>query len=296
MILPPRPSPPRRGFTLVELLIVMGVIGVLAVLTLVSVKAITADARLSSATNTVTAALANARATAMKKNQIVVIVFRPQFVGTREQAVEIVTAEWTGQSLLDASGNVIDRFVESSDAERRRLAVGIKVAGPLYESAVLGFERDESWVTQSHLPAIDQDSWLGAPNEVPGGIIGVMYAPDGTTISQNPRGDSTAVFVDFNDDGGQRLANIDYDYLTPLSTPSLTFDQFLADDEPIVIVVPYLSVFDDNDARESRSNDWTTPAGYEADLTGDGSPANPGYITLNADRLHFNRYTGVVMK
>ena len=89
MIQPTRPSSPRRGFTLIELLIVMGVIGVLSVLTLVSVTAITADARLSSATNTVTAALANARALAIKNNAIVLIVFRPQLVGTREQVVEI---------------------------------------------------------------------------------------------------------------------------------------------------------------------------------------------------------------
>ena len=69
---------PSRGFTLVELLMVMGVIGVLSTLTLVSIRAIARDVRLSSATNTVMAALDNARALAMKRNKPVLVAFYPQ--------------------------------------------------------------------------------------------------------------------------------------------------------------------------------------------------------------------------
>ncbi len=295
----------RRGFTLVELLIVMGVIGVLSVLTLVSVKAITADARLSSATNTVAAALGNARALAMKKNQIVLVAFRPKLIGDRKQVVEVITAAWSGQSFVNRVPNlpiVIDRFVETDEVDRRSLPMGIKVAGPQYEIDIFGVagsvERDQVWVTQSHLPAIDQTSPLGPPNEVPGGIVGVMYAPDGTTITQNPRGDSTGVFIDFNNDQSQTLHDATHGQLDYESgnSPDDPYPHFLNNDEPVIVVVPYLAVYDDVDARDGRTNDWTTWPGYEADLIGDGTPANPGYITLNADRIHFNRYTGVVMK
>ena len=86
---------PSRGFTLVELLVVMGVIGVLSTLTLVSFRAITRDARLSSATNTVTAALDNARALAMKRNQPVLVAFYPRVEG-KQSRVDIITAVWAG--------------------------------------------------------------------------------------------------------------------------------------------------------------------------------------------------------
>ena len=91
------------------------------------------------------------------------------------------------------------------------------------------------------------------------------------------------------------MTNVDYDYINSFPGGPV-YAHFLTGDETIVIVVPYLAVFDDQVARDGRTNDWTTRPGYEADLTGDGSLANPGYITLNADRIHFNRYTGVVMK
>jgi hypothetical protein len=73
----------------------MGVIGVLSTLTLVSIRAIARDARLSSATNTVTAALDNARALAMKRNQPVLVAFFPGVEGARSR-VDVLTAVWAG--------------------------------------------------------------------------------------------------------------------------------------------------------------------------------------------------------
>ncbi len=295
MILPPRPSSPRRGFTLIELLIVMGVIGVLSVLTLVSVKAITADARLSSATNTVTAALANARAIAMKKNSIVLVVFRPQFEGNARQRVELVTAKWTGDSYLTfgsggANPTVIDRFVPITDVPFRNLPVGVKVAGPLYAD-----NEDDTWVTQTHLPAVNQVTGAG---EVPGRMIGVMYGPDGTTLSRNSQSDSDQTWVDFVAifDAGEPKVRADNNQFSPSArSMEFFFEQKIADDETFVTVAPFLAVYDDTQARELKSLDWdNSPQGrqnYEDELTG-----LSGYITRNADRIHFNRYTGVVMK
>ena len=282
------------GFTLVELLIVMGVIGVLSVLTLVSITAISADARLSSATNTVTAALANARALAMKNNAIVLIVFRPQLVGTREQVVEIFTARWMGESYVNGNVGVIDRFVEVPGADRRRLPIGIKVAAPAYEDALSSVpgDTDNLWVTQVHLPAIDAGSPLGAPSEVPGAMIGVMYGPDGTVITQNSQSDSNRTWVDFDPRGMPpiRFRDIDYDpYNTSIN--HLFFEQLLEADEPFVAFAPFIAVYNDKAARERRATDWTDQANYVAELTGP-----TGFITQFADRIHFNRYTGVVMK
>ncbi len=302
MILPPRSSSPRRGFTLIELLIVMGVIGVLSVLTLVSITAITADARLSSATNTVTAALANARALAMKNNAIVLIVFRPQLVGTREQVVEIFTARWTGESYWNPNPNVgvIDRFVEVPGADRRRLPVGIKVAAPAYESALFSGtgNTDDSWVTQVHLPEIDAGNPVGAPSERPGALIGVMYGPDGTVITQNSQSDSHLSWVDFDPllDSAQRpniwFHGLPHDPENISSTDSLLFfEQLLEADEPFVAFAPFIAVYNDKAARERRATDWTDQADYVTELTGPS-----GFITQFADRIHFNRYTGVVMK
>ena len=89
---------PGGGFTLTELLVVMGIVVVLATLTVVGVRGIARSARLASATNSVMAALDNARALAMKTNTIVLVVFRPRFEGPRTMVVEAIVAKWTGES------------------------------------------------------------------------------------------------------------------------------------------------------------------------------------------------------
>ena len=272
------------GFTLVELLIVMGVIGVLSVLTLVSVKAITADARLSSATNTVTAALGNARALAMKKNQIVLVAFRPIRVGANKQAIEIVTAAWSGESTparVNSRLRPVDRFVPTHEVELRRLPTGIKVAGPGY-----AMDADFIWITQSHLPRTE------LLTESRGQILAVMYAPDGTTITRNSQSDADRLYVDFDDNRTQLIGGDEVIYPQDLS--QARFDdvflfQVFGFEEPYVEVVPFLAVFDDEEAREMfGDDDWTDGGVRTTELT--------KYITQNADRIHFNRYTGVVMK
>ena len=151
----PAPTTRRNAFTLTELLIVMGVIGALSALTLVSVRAVTRDARLASATNTVTASLDNARAMAMKQNTVVVLVFRPRFVGVREQVVDVVIARWTGDTPVDmATLMTFDRFVPMFDVPVRSLPKGIKVAGPSYGNTAYAQNADFVWTTQTHLPAI----------------------------------------------------------------------------------------------------------------------------------------------
>ena len=276
------------GFTLIELLVAMGVIAVLAVLTLMSMRGIANDARLASATNSVKAALDNARAMAMKNNTIVLVVFRPRFEGVhkQKQEVDIITAAWTGESYLNLNNiDVIDRFVPIPDVAVRSIPAGIKIAAPLY-----GLDQDDVWITQAHLPAIDQQTGNG---EVPGAMIGVMYGPDGTTLSRNSQSDSTRTWVDFlYDPTLGPLVRIDLTDVLPEDTSIANFfDQRYEDDETFVAIAPFLAVYDDAEARELRTTEWSNQADYELDLTG---PL--GYITQFAKRIHFNRYTGVVMK
>ena len=296
------PHRPSRAFTLTELLIVMGVIAVLSVVTLVSVRAIIDDARLASATNSVVASLDNARSVAMKNNTIVLVVFRARLDGDGV-VVDIVPCEWTGESYRNGA-MVIDRFVPISDAPVRSLPPGIKVAAPFY-----AMNLDDMWVTQSHLPATANGQ------EVAGVIFGVMYGPDGTTISSNAQSDSDLSWVDFKFDldptiGGPFIRNMGTDFLpgAPMSEPPPVADlndptfyvQNFADDEPFVVMAPFLAVYDDKEARKFKTGDWgpADPLVYRRDLVGDPDDllTYPGYISENATRIHFNRYTGVVMK
>ncbi|MEE8154525.1 MAG: prepilin-type N-terminal cleavage/methylation domain-containing protein [Phycisphaerales bacterium] len=262
----------RRGFTLIELLVVMGVIAVLAVLTLMSMRSIANDARLSSATNAIKAALDNARALAMKNNTIVLVVFRPRLEGAhkQKQEVDIHIAKWTGESYFDVDDEVTDRFVPIPAIAVRTIPAGIKIAAPKYGTV----DTDNRWITQAHLPAIDQVTGSG---EAPGEMIAIMYGPDGTLITRNSQSDSENIFVDFNNSGDQQINSFDID------------DQMFEDDEPYLAMAPFLAVFDDDEAREI----------FDATLWGDEIVRQEQiteYVTQFADRIHFNRYTGVVMK
>ena len=86
-----------RGFTLLELIVVMVVMAILAGLSAIAYRGIAKDMQMSAAVNTVTAALDNARAIAIKHNRYVITVFRPKLDddGTT-QIIELVIAEWNG--------------------------------------------------------------------------------------------------------------------------------------------------------------------------------------------------------
>ena len=287
---------PSRAFTLTELLIVMGVIAVLSVLTLVSVRAIIDDARLASATNVVTAALDNARALAMKNNRNVLMVFRPRLEGGENVVVDIVACQWTGESYINSPPLelplVVDRFVPIAGAPVRTLPAGIKVAAPSY-----AIDQDDVWVTQSHLPATAQ-----LTGEVPGVVFGVMFAPDGTSVTGNAQSDASLIWADFFVDPDPPPPNpmaappmmrlgIEGDSPFFLNVAPREFRQRFEDDEPFIVMAPFLAVYDDKEARTLKTGDWNDLSVYKDDLTGP-----TGYIAENANRLHFNRYTGVVMK
>lgn len=317
----------RRAFTLIELLVVMGIIAVLAGVTVLGYRGIAKDAKLSSAKNAVMAALDNARGLAMKNNEIVCVVFRARLDGNK-QYLEAVTGKYSRQSSIVTINNgadtpqAIDRFAPIPGIPPRRLPAGVKIAGPYYTAG-----SDEQWVTNSHLPLINQSGQFAGDGEAPGRLLGVMYSPDGRVITSNAHTDSYRSWVDFDNDGIQRWGPIQSEWtnysmppvnmcnnnltepvnLNPPYCIGLRWQQRLEHDEPYINFMPFLAIFDDDVLREVADvTRWKTDAsnGYDArrwDYSvyiggypiGQFDPRLPRGV---ADRIHFNQYTGVVMK
>ena len=277
------PRPALRAFTLVELLVVMGVIVIVAGVTVIALGALGRDVRTTSAQNAIIASLGNARALAMSENKPVLVVFRPRLLANgEEQVVDMIFAQWTGESTVLPSGQVIDRFVPVPNSDIRSLAVGIRVAGPLSRRStgaaptLPGFTPrnwDELYATQTDFPRLIRN------NEWPGELIGVMYGSDGTLLTRNPLSDNSILWVDFNNDDFQQ------------TTPGVA--RFILmrgeNDETNVNLVTFLAIYDDRRVRELYDDSlWTNENTRTIHIS--------DYLHEFADRIHFNRYTGVASR
>ena len=265
----------------------MGVVGVLSVLTLVAVQRISRDAKLPIGTNTVIAALSEARTLAIKERRVVMVVFKPRIQAPGEQVIDAIMTEFTGDvfGFAGAFGTVIlDRFRPIPDAPVRSLPVGIAVAGPFYHRTVT--DRDDDWSATTYLPGINQETGDG---EFPGRPVAVMFGTDGSRLTRNSRSDSNRTWVDYNED---YLVQRDLGDVDPSnSSLEFYFEQKFENDEALVSLSPFLAVFDEADARERRGLPWVTEQERLQELEGPG-----GYISQSAERIHFNRYSGVVMR
>jgi prepilin-type N-terminal cleavage/methylation domain-containing protein len=328
---------PSRAFTLLELLVVMGILLILATLTGISVSKITRDAKLASATNTLVAALGNARAIAIRDNTYVMVTFRlagdSRAVGVPldPPVVQVVTARWTGEVITYKSplptatpstsilpdDLVADRFLPVPGVPQQSLPSGVFVAGPAFgfvTDRAVG-NHDNEWRTQPRFSGTITAST--SPNgavtrtfsptllttEVGWGLA-VLFGPDGRTLSRNPEqvtevvtvaGNQNAyvkAFVDFNGDGypacggtrfygGGAAVNVDFGiYDEPL-------------DESLVDYVPYLAVFNEKEARERFP---TRSPGWRGERSGPSQARvvdHSAFINEQADRITFNRFTGV---
>jgi prepilin-type N-terminal cleavage/methylation domain-containing protein len=269
----------RRGFTLIELMVVIGIIVILLGITVFAVAAMAKDSKQSSAVNAVQSALGKARALAMQRGEPVLIAFLPH-VDEDYEHPHIVYAAYSGQSYINDTGTfrqLVDRFIPLTGLETDSLPRGIKVAAPWY--AVGDAASDQVWIAASSIVAIANNG------EVPGAIVAVMFDADGSVITENARSDSTRIFLDVNNDGMQQYGGAAVD---PASF-SDTFAQIEEADEVYLSFAPFIAVYDDDEAREFKDpGDWNNGATKDTELT--------QYIDEFADRLHFNRYTGVVMR
>jgi prepilin-type N-terminal cleavage/methylation domain-containing protein len=305
---------PPRGFTLLELLVVMGILLVLSVLTAVSVGALSRDARISAATNQVVAALGTARGIAIRDNAYVLVAFRmkinPRVVnGPYEpQTVQIVTAKWTGEVVRPAQISDLDtlaeRFVPVPGVPVRDLPASVRIAGPSFSFSTQGAagQNDRFWRTQPRFVGNQTTSGTTttftpdlARTEV-GSMIGVLFGPDGRVLSRNPHqvmsveADASADpdawatgFLDSDGSGQPKKGTT----AGGQSFPYWQYDE--PTDQGLIDYVPYLAVFDDAEMR-ARFNTapWAGPANNLA-RRNDVS----AYVEELADRITFNRYTGV---
>lgn len=290
------------GFTLTELLIVIGIIAIVSVVTITAYATIARDSRISTGINGVTASLDLGRALAIRRNRPTLVVFRPRLEG-RVQSIEVVFAAWSGETFVfnrpANTTRVVDRFVPMTDVAPRTLPRGIKVAAPQYFSLQTNSLDDLVWDTQVDLIAAAASPTGQGQNY--GAMVGVMFDERGRVITRNAVNDANAVFVDFNNDGLQRHRGADFGYTTdpgggdqPPGTdyPEL-FDQRREDDESFVTNAAFIAIYDDDRARELKLQNWNTDAGYTELL---GTTAAPGWIARRGTIIQFNRYTGVAMR
>ena len=291
------------GFTIIELLVVMGILILLAVLTGVSVSRLSKEASLSSGVNQVVAALGSARSIAIQTNSTVMVIFTvnvdPAQLGDGE-IVEIVLARASGEITTRYGSNqwYDERYVPIPGLPAVELPRGIKVAGPLntaYNGAPSGWgDGDELWVSQPGGRWSLSNDWNGdgvpeAVTDEIGRQIGVIFAPDGTMVTRNVQGaggsgavvwpyldgDRNRVPVIINHNGyGGVLQYVAYDAVG---------------DEVDCHPVQWLAVFDDEALREARGDsNWGGENGE--DLRNSEITA---WVEQFGVPIFFNRYTGV---
>lgn len=289
--------PRRRAFTIIELIVVIGVIGVLALLTTIGARRLTSGSRLAAGTNAVTNALGNARAAAIRSSAPTALVFRPVWDASKPylpQRVEMVTVRSTGErSSFGSTGagvRLAERWLVVDDVPAIVLPEGIKVGGPMFDPpGSFGSIPSESvYATQAELPALATCSESIECNRV----VAVLFGPNGEFLTRPPSGglNEMKCWVDWN--------RFTPDPADPQEVAAGdcgdggNYDRFWlqdnVNDECNLMFVPFLSVYDDRAAREVKGLNWSNSDNLIAELTG---PA--GYIAQYGDRISFNRFSGL---
>lgn len=276
------------GFTLLELLVVMGILLVLATLTAISVGKVTRDAKLANATNTLIASLGNARAIAIRDNTYVLVSFRiapdrrSRIVPREPQVVQVITSKWTGEVVtpstplpagveMPSTNDVYgERFLPVPGVPQRELPSGVYVAGPgFFRGAGTSYgASDQFWFTQptfvgtaNFTTATPTYTFNPTLSEV-GNNIGILFAPDGRMVSRLGEqvvevdtvaaSDGNAWAKPFVDLDGNGFPSRGTSVFAPF--PALQNVSFFYYDEPIdetfVDLVPYLAVFNMAEARD----------------------------------------------
>lgn len=305
----PRHRSRSRGFTLLELLIVIGILTVLGVLTVISVGGIARDVKLATGINRVMGGLGAARAEAIRSNKPVMLSFRVvkdnRKPGEPDQ-VEMVIARWTGElrNAMDygygstGTPRFAERFEPVAEIPPQLLPDGIKVAGP-YTDFDLVDDYEETWACMSSGPWIPQD--IDGDGKIDyystqerGEIIGVLFGPDGSLQSRSSSSVSSGListyrWIDYDDDNFLQRSTI------PSGAGNNTsfFLQNDTNDETFANMVHFLAVYDEKQAQEEVDySQWVGTSGTTNYIERRDEFLGT-WIHENADRIHFNRYTGL---
>jgi prepilin-type N-terminal cleavage/methylation domain-containing protein len=302
-----------RAFTIIELLVVIGVIAILAALTTLGARRLTNSSRLAGGTNAVTNALGVARAAAIRDSLPTALVFRPVWDSTKKnvpQRVEMVVVRWTGAQFPYFADNNVDiigykhPYRPVANVPAIVLPEGIKVAGPMYQNPAPGVAVDPSGsflVTQAELPQMENCAEAANFNRQ----IAVLFGPNGEFLTRPPGATllDAMMFVDWNNDAALATPN---DPNNPNDDPteeqdatqgtcanlSSNYQKFWFQDHPNdennILLVPFLVVYDDKAARELKGLDWSSEDNMFDELNGPS-----GYIRQFGDRITFNRFSGI---
>ena len=288
-----------RAFTIVELLVVIGVIGILAALTTLGARRLTAGSRLAAATNAVTSALGNARAAAIKDGITTAVVFRPVYNPAKPnvpQRVELITVRSTGERSFFGQTQIglrmAERYRPVQGIPATVLPEGIKVAGPMYDppGSFGAIPAEQVYATQAEIIPM-----LACKESIEfNRIVAVLFGPDGQFLTRPTRGsiDEMKSYVDWNDNGGLPTPPQDPQDVQQGNCAQGFFEQFWLqdhpDDENNLMFVPFVSVYDDKAARELKGTDWGNDNNMLGELTGPS-----GYISQFGDKITFNRFSGI---
>lgn len=288
-----------RAFTIVELLVVIGVIGILAALTTIGARRLTAGSRLAAATNAVTSALGNARAAAIKDGITTGVVFRPVYNPLKPntpQRVELITVRSTGERSAFGTTTIgvrsSERYRPVQNIPATVLPEGIKVAGPMYDPPgnFGSIPAEQVYATQAEILQMVTCKETIEFNR----IVAVLFGPTGQFLTRPTRGsiDEMKCYVDWNDNGGLATPPPDPQDVQQGNCAQGLFEQFWLqdhpDDENNLMFVPFVVVYDDKAAREVKGTDWGNQNNMLGELTG---PA--GYIAQFGDKITFNRFSGI---
>jgi len=319
------------GFTLVELLAVMAVIAILGVVVTTSAGRVTKEARVATAANQVLAALAEARAIAIRDRAQVLVAFTvfrktyrattngPELIDfTKPQQTQIVIAKATGRvgfpgavsgtgqyPIQNTSPNpsdpdlFVEEFVPVDGVGLRLLPVGIKVAGQAADIMTQDeVPYDDIWISQPVMSLRPTDTLQTVER---GSLVVVRFSADGTVITRNPS--LPANLTASTSDTAAVAPWIDFNrdgFGSVGTTQGGTNSKFFAldeyRDEPLGNHTMFLAVFDDDlfhqQATATEIAAWRDYPGIGTWMSGLNT-ARTNFINQFCDRIQFNRFTGV---